>query len=191
MTIYFNETISILSVFITFLAIMQAGGNYLKNVPGFKRLYPSFYIKYLKINIYTNLDIYHHDCNHVIVEGERADLKSQMTYQTPILICIPSNSSLKDDDKVVVTFNRQDHIKLTIYEASGEDLGDTISITNNDLKVGYERRFFAIVTINYKPININIKVEGKIVNSSNKSPRLIKPECKIDGQENNLEIKIN
>lgn len=191
MAISSNEIISILSVIIAFLSILQGGGNYLKNIRGVKRLYPSYYIKYVKINIYTNLDIYNRNCNLIIVEGEKADQESQIIYQVPILICIPSNSLLKDDDKVFVEFKKPDNIKLTIYDASGEELGDTIYISNNDLRIGYEHRFFAVVTATYKPVNIPIKVEGKIVNSTNKSPILIKSECKIDGHDNNLEIKIN
>lgn len=172
--------------FLTFFEV------HLKNTWLIKWVYPENWFKYIKIYIFLRLDIDDSGCGNVNIDARKLDKKSQYHYSLPFKICIPGNSSLKQYVKnAIITFNTQDDVSLTIYKNASQDLGNRMTISDNDLKIGLQNKFVMDIYTKNPGNEITIKVETIFHKQSNSTLRLTKSIFIIQGLETNeIHVKI-
>lgn len=176
----------IATILAIFFSIVDFSREYLKNVPIIKYIYPENWYKYIKVYIFTNIDVASSDldCKDVSIRAEKIDPESEITNQIPFKLCIlRSDEKTEKIETMAITFEVGQGTDLHIIECKNKDLGRTIELDQKSLHSGFQGRYFIKISRAYGGVAITININAQIYKKNKKRPRLMKTNLIINALE--------
>lgn len=175
--VWFPEIVTIVSIILTvYFGILQWEERLFKNY-WTKILYPDYWLNYLKIYIFSNININEMGCDGVNIRLNSNDIieekkETSPSYRLPIKICLPGDKKVSKILKAHIIFKTQGDTGLELYDIKGNII-PTVDLSKHCIENGYEGRFFLYIIPQGTGINIKILIKI-ILDKKNNHPALFR-----------------